>query len=158
MLALSGHMSTPATLEVDGQPFFNPPQNTWAGLIQNIPVPITLTKMYGTLSFQGSSILIFQGTLTITAQLYKYVNSGGNGILTAVSGAVCNFAANGLSTPGFRSTVLVASMIASCSNTSFSVSFNPSDGAMWVITATGTGESGVSSLPVAINISMSLAQ
>jgi hypothetical protein len=163
VLGLSGHMSTPVTVDLQGFPWPNNYINTFTGMTQNIPVPVTFTKMYGTLSFQTSpALIIIQGTVFIKAQLYRYQNSGGpTGTLTAVPGALCNFTLNGNSQPGFgqfTGVVFVQTYVASCSNTSFSASFNPNDGAIWVISATGTGDPGTTSLTVPIDIAMSLTQ
>jgi hypothetical protein len=167
VMPLSGHMSTPVTFDLQGQPFPNNYISVWSGFTQNIPVPVTFTKMYGTLQFVTQpALIIMQGNVFIRAQLYRYQNSGGLGTLTAVPGAVCNFTLNGLSQPGFgqnTGSIFVETYVASCSNTSFSAPFNVTDGAIWVVTATGDGVGGSGpntslSVPIAIDISMSLAQ
>jgi hypothetical protein len=96
-LTMSGHMSAPTSIQLNGGPVFvnNGP---YSGMMQVFPMPVTFTQMYGTLSFQQTLILV-GWTLNIQAQLYRYQNSGGSGVLSAVSGATCTFFANARAAP-----------------------------------------------------------
>jgi len=154
VLPLSGHLSSPVLVALNGNPFF-PTDGPYAGYAQTLPVALTFTRMSGTLSFQDTLIIIGE-TLSITAQLYRYQNSGGSGIVNPVAGATCTFSPNG--GPATFSTILPVTQIGSCSNNAFTASFSAGDGAFWLITATLNGTPFTPSTTIPLDISMSISQ
>jgi Collagen triple helix repeat (20 copies) len=142
VMPLSGHSTAPFIATIDatsGNQFFlgSSTEGTlynYSGIVQIFPQQVTLTKAFGELSFDSVSPLFNGYTVSFQAQLYHYRIVGGGASFTPVPGAVCQFAPAGgggpnypFAQPGFSS---------ACSNTSFSETFQPGDGAFWAISAT----------------------
>jgi hypothetical protein len=141
VMPLSGHSTAPFVATVDnnsGNQFYLGSSSagtlyTYSGIVQIFPTQVTLTKAFGALSFDGMN-LILAGTLTFQAQLYHYRIVGGGASFAPVSGAVCTFSPTGGGGPNY--TFALPGFSSSCSNTSFSETFQPGEGAFWVFSVT----------------------
>jgi hypothetical protein len=156
ILPLSGHLMTPITMDYSyiGSPTVNF-YSRFAGAMQTFAAPVTFTKMYATLALDDTVILIGP-TIAVHAQLYKQVISGGGNIITAVSGASCDFVQAGASIVTFN-TVGVPGILATCSNTSFSAAFNAGEAGFWVISSTESGPF-ITAQTLHVDVSITLAQ
>ncbi len=141
VMPLSGHSTAPLVATVDnnsGNQFYLGSSSagtlyTYSGIVQIFPTQVTLTKAFGALSFDGTNI-IFAGTLTFQAQLYHYRIVGGGASFAPVPGAICTFSPTGGGGPNYM--FALPGFSSSCSNTSFSETFLPGDGAFWVFSVT----------------------
>jgi hypothetical protein len=109
----------------------------YSGLVQIFPEQVTLTKAYGALSFD-SSAFFETFTATFQAQLYHYSVVGGGGTFAPVAGAICQFYPTSNAASPYRATYEFVSQGFSnvCSTAPFSETFQPGDGAFWVVSTT----------------------
>jgi len=132
----------------------------YAGIVQIFPTQITLTKAYGAMAFENSNPLFFPDfTATFQAQLYHYSIQGGGATFAPVAGAVCEFSPTGGG--GVNYEFVLPGFSNSCSNTSFSETFHPGDGAFWVVSGKASlfpGQSYQDPGPISLDVSMSVSE
>ncbi len=170
VMPLSGHSATPfiATINnISGNQFFLGSSSdgtlyNYSGIVQIFPTQVTLTKAYGALSFDSTPSTFLTFTVSFQAQLYHYKVVGGGATFAPVAGAVCTFSPTSGGGPNY---VFTASGFAnSCSNTSFSETFLPGEGAFWVFSANTTLQPLQTQLlsngsnTVLVDVSMSVAE
>jgi hypothetical protein len=142
-MSITGNSTAPFVTTVGpvtgGQLYLGQGSNIYyySGLVQIFPAQVTLTKAYGALSFD--SFAFFQTfTSTFQAQLYHYSIVGGGGSFAPVAGAICQFypTSNAASTQRTSYMMVSQGFSNACSTTSFSETFQPGDGAFWVVSST----------------------
>jgi len=163
-MPLSGQSTSPFVTTVGpqtgGQFFLGSASNIYyySGIVQIFPRQVTLTKAFGALSFDSENL--FEGfSVSFQAQLYHYSIVGGGGSFTPVAGATCQFSPTGGGGPNYF--ISSPSFSSACSNTSFSETFQPGDGAFWVFSTTVNTPPGypwIDPGPVLVDVSMSTAE
>jgi hypothetical protein len=143
-MPLSGHSTAPFVATVNslsGNQFFlgtaaDGTLYNYSGLVQVFPTQVTLTKAYGAFSFDSTPSTFITFTVSFQAQLYHYKVVGGGATFAPVAGAVCTFSPTSGGGPNYMFTA--PGVANSCSNTSFSETFLPGEGAFWVFSANTT--------------------
>jgi hypothetical protein len=142
-MPISGNSTAPFVTTVGpdtaGQLYLGQGPNIYyySGLVQIFPEQVTLTKAYGALSFDSFAFFV-TFTATFQAQLYHYSVVGGGGSFAPVAGAICQFYPTGNAASPNRTTYEMVSQGFSnaCSSAAFSETFQPGDGAFWVVSTT----------------------
>ncbi len=168
-MPLSGNSTAPFVATVDGTTgnqflLGSSSQATsyyYSGIVQIFPTQVTLTKAYGAMSFDSMNFFL-NFTASFQAQLYHYRIAGGGATFAPVSGAVCQFSPTSGGGPNYLYSYQGFS--SACSNASFSETFQPGEGAFWVVSVTANLFSGQTTLQstaanvVQMDVSMSVSE
>ncbi|MGD0682525.1 MAG: hypothetical protein ABR990_10770 [Terracidiphilus sp.] len=167
-MPISGNSTAPFVTTVGpdtgGQLYLGQGSNIYyySGLVQIFPGQVTLTKAYGALSFD--SFAFFDAyTVTFQAQLYHYSIVGGGGTFAPVAGSVCQFYPTSNAASPYRATYQDISQGYSnvCSTAPFSETFQPGDGAFWVVSTTVNlfpGQTFDDPGPILLDVSLSTSE